>query len=175
MEIKVSTASWHCRLLDFKDKYLDNTVGLGRPTTLCSYFWGVIFAPAKIAFVWWVYTIVFLFGVDYEHAGERGDICLKHKPAFWTSLITLTVMLYLVIPFMFFFEAENYEGFLIAGTAIFEMICLIVVVQKLKEVYDDRPYTPSEQKGDSFLTLTWKMVKAGKRKMCPFIEYKEVT
>ena len=169
MEIKVSKASWHYRLLDFKDRYLD--IGGRKPRTICSYFWGVVFAPLKIALVWCFLTITDLFGLNLD---ANGDVYIKHRPAFWVAFVVLTIMLYLAIPYFLLFEAGNYEGLLVVGTFVFEVGCLMVVARKIYEIYDDRERSPARQ-GDSFMTLTWKMVKAGKRKVCPFIEYKEVS
>jgi len=171
MEINISTDSWHCRLLDFKDKYFDYITGVGRPKTLCSYFWAVIFALPQMAFVWCAITSAWLFGVDNEYEDGHGKLCFKHKTAFWTALLTLTTILYLVIPYVLFFEAENYEGFLVVGTIVFEIICLVVFAQKLYNVYNEREQPIRE--GDSFITLTWKMVKATKQKVCPLIHYNE--
>jgi len=155
--IKVNKDSWHYRLLQ--------VLGNSSPKTLCTYFWSVVFAPLAIVAAWLVITTVWLFGVD---EGPYGEPKVMHRPAFWTMLTLVIVTAYLLIPYALH-AGEDYLVLLILISIIIEIVCLWQVGATWKRHLDscDRPV----REGESFISLTWKTIKACKRKVCPLMEY----
>ena len=172
MEINVNTASWHYKLWEFCARYGNArsyySTGF-RPRTLCAYFWGVIWALPKLALKWCVLTIVYFLGLNDD--SPSGDIYIKHKAAFWTTTYASFVMFSLAFPYMVAFDVPDfYLAALALGTVVIYILSFWSVGVKIREKVDER--TPEKQ-GEGFITLTWKMVKSAKRRVCPFIEYNE--
>jgi len=159
--IKVNTNSWHYRLLDF--------AGINQPRTLCTYFWSVVFAPLAVLGMSTIKGFGFFFGLDIDC---EGDIYIAQRPAFWTTLIVWIAMIYIVVPYVSPFIAD--EGYLIVlllASMIIEFVCVVWAFKMVLSILDRRE---QRSEGDGFLTLTGKMISAVKQRVCPLIHYIEV-
>jgi len=111
----------------------------------------------------------FFFGLDI---GCEGDIYIAQRPAFWTTLIVWIAMIYIVVPYVSPFIAD--EGYLIVlllASMIIEFVCVVWAFKMVLSILDRRE---QRSEGDGFLTLTGKMISAVKQRVCPLIHYIEV-